>query len=493
MNNWAKSVDAEIANTEVNHLNNINGHRNAYQMNLVREYNSGKSARDLLKRSKCTLNLNEKYVSSVVRQEKSEGCCAQDATQGLATSNIPFLAYNRLSSTYESLRSKDKKPCDNKLKYIPVPLTYGTPQGRSATFSNALNNQTQVYNASFFVYRVKNYGIASIENELIEATKSDAGAFVDEVKLNVDTSFRNVSNDLAHDLFGNASGSRGVYSAISTGLITLVNANDIVNFEVGMSLVSFSISGSTYTQSTGAAIGYVIAVNRSLGQLTVSATPGGAAGTPTNWSTSFPNLGVQGDVAFGAIAASTSFLKVSGLGAWLPTVAPTSGDNFWNVDRSADVTRLAGVRFDGSGETIEEALIDGAALVAREGGQPEMCFMSYASYSALEKSLGAKVQYVDVKHEEADIAFAGLRIHAPYGPITVIPDRSCPSQTAYLLQMDVWKLRSLNKMPHILTYGMEGLDALRTADQDAMQLRIGYYGNLTCSAPGWNCVISLSA
>ena len=173
--------------------------------------------------------------------------------------------------------------------------------------------------------------------------------------------------------------------------------------------------------------------------------------------------------------------------------SPTAGQLFWGVDRSADPTRLGGVRFNGLSETIEEALIDAAALVAREGGQPDMCFMSFASYAALEKALGAKVQYVDVKHEEADIAFAGIRIHAPYGPITVIPDRNCPAQTAYLLQLDVWKLRTLGKAPHILTYGLEGLEALRVSNADAMELRIGYYGNLTCSAPGWNCVVSLSA
>lgn len=121
-----------------------------------------------------------------------------------------------------------------------------------------------------------------------------------------------------------------------------------------------------------------------------------------------------------------------------------------------------------------------------------MCFMSFASYAALEKALGAKVQYVDVKHEEADIAFAGIRIHAPYGPITVIPDRSCPALTAYLLQMDVWKFRSLGKAPHILTYGLEGLEGLRVGAADALEIRIGYYGNLICSAPGWNCVVTLS-
>lgn len=376
---------------------------------------------------------------------------------------------------------------------IPVPTIFGTPQGRSATFSNAQNNQTAPQLASFFVYRVANYQLATITNELLEATRDDAGSFIRESKLVMDTAFRNISNDLALDLYSDGSGSRGQISAISSGVITLTDANQVVNFEVGMSLVSYSISGSTYTQSTGAAVGYVIAVNRYSGTVTVSTTAGGSAGTPTNWSAvNFPYLGVEGDVAFGAISATTSFKKVSGLGAWFPQTAPGVSDSFWGVNRSQD-SRLYGVIAQNTAsETIEEALIDGASLVAREGGHPDMCFMNFASYAALEKSLGSKVQYVDVKHEEADISFAGIRIHAPYGPIMVIPDRNCPSRTAYLLSMNTLKFRSLGRAPHILTYGLEGLEGLRVGTADALEIRIGYYGNLVCNAPCWNAVVPLS-
>lgn len=406
-----------------------------------------------------------------------------DYMKDLVYKKNPFLA----------LVPKDESPSGFAGKYIPVPLVYGTPQGRSATFATAQTNQTPPQLSSFFVYRVSNYQLVTITNELLEATKDNAGAFVDEAKLNMDTGFRNISNDLAHDLFGDATGSRGVFSAIAAGVITLTDPNNIVNFEVGMALVSYSVAGTTYTQSAGAAIGYVIAVNRSTGVLTVSATAGGVAGTPAAWAIGTPNLAVQGDLNFGVLAVTTSFLKVTGLAAWLPVTAPITGDAFWGVDRSVDVTRLAGVRFNGSAESIEEALIDGSTLVAREGGQPEMAFVPFSSYGALEKSLGAKVQYVDVKHDEADIAFAGIRIHAPYGPITVVPDRSCTSQTAYLLQMDTWKFRSLGKAPHVLTYGLEGLEGIRVGNADALEIRIGYYGNLICNAPGWNCVIQLSS
>lgn len=391
-----------------------------------------------------------------------------------------------------ALLPKNESPSGMAGKYIPVPMIFGTPQGRSATFATAQNNQTAPQLASFFVYRVSNYQLATITNELLEATKDSAGAFIDEAKLVMDTAFRNISNDLALDLYQDGTGYRGTISSISTGVIQLATVSDVVNFEVGMALVSYSISGSTYTQSTGAAIGYVIGVNRNSGIVTVSATSGGAAGTPTNWSTSFPNLGVEGDLTFGVISSQGSLKKVSGLAAWFPKTAPAAASSFWGVDRSVD-SRLYGTIAQGtSTETIEEALIDAASQVALNGGQPDMCFMNFASYAALEKSLGSKVQYVDVKHEEANIAFSAIRIHAPYGPISIIPDRNCPSKTAYLLQMDTLKLRSLNKAPHILTYGMEGLEALRVGNADAMELRIGYYANLVCNAPIWNCVISLS-
>lgn len=422
-------------------------------------------------------------VSNQVAALKELYTGSDDYMKDLVYKKNPFLA----------LVPKNEAPGGFSGKYIPVPLVYGAPQGRSATFLNAQNNQTAPALSSFFVYRVSNYEIVTITNELLEATKDDAGAFVDEAKLNMDTGFRNISNDLALDLYKDGSGTRGQYSNITTGVITLSSASSVVNFEVGMALVSFSISGSTYTQSTGAAIGYIIAVNRSAGTITVSATAGGSAGTPTNWSTSFPYLGVQGDVAFGAISATTSFLKISGLAAWLPSTAPGGSDSFWGVNRSTDVTRLAGVRFDGSSESIEEALIDAASLVNREGGMPDMCFMNFTSYAALEKSLGSKVQYVDVKHDEADIAFKAINVHSPYGPIAVVADRNCPAQTAYLLQMDTWKLRSLGKAPHILTYGLEGLEGLRVGNADALEIRIGYYANLICNAPGWNAVVTLSS
>ena len=114
-----------------------------------------------------------------------------------------------------ALIPKDESPSGFAGKYIPVPLTYGAPQGRSASFGNAQTNQTPPQVSSFFVYRVKNYQLVTIENELLEATAHDVATFIDEFKLAMDTGARNISNDLALDLYQDGSGSRGVIASIS--------------------------------------------------------------------------------------------------------------------------------------------------------------------------------------------------------------------------------------------------------------------------------------
>jgi hypothetical protein len=409
----------------------------------------------------------------------------QDVMKDLVYKKNPFLA----------LVPKDESPDGMAGKYFPVPIVYATPQGRSNTFTNAQNQQTAPGDVAFFVYRASDYQLVTITNELLEATRNNAGAFIDQAKLNMDTGFRNISNNLAFSLYADGSATRGQISAITTSgstnavSITLVDPNTVVQFEVGMLLVASATSGGAPSTDTVV----LTSVNRSSGIIAGTSSTTLSSSLSSKWTTANQGfLSISGDIPAAGASGTSSYLAVVGLGGWLPTTAPTSGDSFWNVNRSVDVTRLAGVRYNGQSETIEEALIDGASLVAREGGQPDMCFMSFASYAALEKALGAKVQYVSVKHDMADIAFAGITVNAPYGPITVIPDRNCPSQTAYLLSMDTWKFRSLGRAPHVLTYGLEGLEGIRVGNADALEIRIGYYGNLVCNAPGWNCVIQLS-
>jgi hypothetical protein len=363
-------------------------------------------------------------------------------------------------------------------KYKPVPIQTGVSQGRSSVFATAQANQTAVSLQSFLLTRASDYSIATIDNQTMLASATDKMAFLEGAKLVIDGAIRSATLSLASALFRSGTGSIGQASSIGAGVITLSNPNDVVQFEVNMTLQANATDGGG---SPRTALGYVIAVNRSAGTVTVSATGlGGAAGTPALWVAG-DFLLVQGD----------NNAKIKGLAAWLPTTAPGPGDSFFGVDRSSDPVRLAGVRYDGSAQSIEEALIDSSSLLAREGGVPDVAIVNHASWAALEKALGSKVQYIDFKGP-ANIAFRGVMVNGANSQIKVFADRNQKAQTCHLLQMDTWCLESLGEAPQILRYG-DGLEMLRVANADAGEVRVGYYAQCRSNAPGWNATVSLSA
>jgi hypothetical protein len=367
-------------------------------------------------------------------------------------------------------------------KYKPIPIIIGTSQGRSATFSIAPGYQSPPIVNSFLLTRMSDYSIASIDNQTMLAAKTDKMAFIEGAKLVVDSAIRVITNSLATSLYRSGTGTIGRISDITSGVITLSSAADVVNFEVNQAIQVTSTDGGTPRTT----VGYVCAVNRSAGTLSVSTAYGVTTGfgTPTNWTNNDYIL------TYGDLVTTGTQLKVSGLAAWIPTSAPGT-TAFYGVNRATDTIRLGGVRYDGSTQTIEEALIDATALVAREGGRPNKVFMSYGSFAAFVKSLGSKVQYIDVKGP-AEVGFRGVRIIGSNTQLDCFPDRSCPANLAYALQMDTWQLASLGDAPQILRYG-DGLEMLRIYNADASEIRCGYYANLACNAPGWNCVVQLSA
>lgn len=391
---------------------------------------------------------------------------------------------------------KNESPDGFAGKYIPVPLEYGNPQGRAHQFANAQNQQTASDVVSYFVYAVQDYQLVTITNLLMEQTKSNAGAFVDEASRTLDNGFRNLSNNMAFELFSGGTASRGTIGTspaltlVGTTLtFTLANPQTVVQFENSMTLQNSATDGGAALLEGGVIDAVqVTSVNRGTGQIIATVVQGtGASFAAGNF------LQVLGDIGLGGASTIAGMLGLSGLAAWIPGTDPTTTDNFWGVNRSADPTRLAGLRYNASSQSISEGITSALAFGNREGAAFDLIILDFVSYSTLINELGAKVQYVQLEHDEVEVAFEAIHFHSAYGKIPVLADRSCPAQTAYCLTTDTWKLRTLGKAPHILTYGMEGLEGLRVGNADALEIRIAYYGNVICSAPGYNMVVQLSA
>ena len=369
----------------------------------------------------------------------------------------PFLA---MVAKYEDFGGENLK----------LPIKYGIPQGRSATFSDAQANKTNTQLKAFLLTRQADYSLASIANETIEASKGNANAFMEAATVEIDGAIESATRSLAIACFGDGSGAIGQVLATTSSVatFTLKQIDDVTNFEVGMQLkLNATKTGSSGTLSTAVTVD---GINRDTGVITLSAS---ASLTADHF------IYQEGDYD----------AKIKGLNAWVPSSAPGSTDSFFGVNRSSDATRLGGIRFDGSSLPIEEALIGGASRVAREGGKPDVCFMNYSNFADLEKALGSKVSYVDVK-ASPEIGFRGILVHGPRGPIKVIPDQNCPKDVAFMLQMDVWKLYSLGKAPKILD--SDGLKFLRDSSADSVEVRVGYYAQLGCRGPGYNVRVALA-
>lgn len=365
-------------------------------------------------------------------------------------------------------------------KNLPIPIKYGNPQGRSKTFSIAQAGAASYPSklGAFALTRTKDYAVAVIDGETMKASKGDANAFMDAATTEVDGAIESLTRSIAVNLTRTSAASIGRVLAEPTEqasfVITMTDIEEIVNVEVGQVHVIWSaLSGGTQRTIDGTINTMpVIAVNRSIGTITYSGTYNSSGTIAAN-----DYLFINGDRGLG----------LSGLEDWIPASAP-GATSFYGVDRSVDVTRLGGLRMDGTGLPIEEALIEADRLVSREGFAIDHFFLNHANFANLKKALGSKVQFVDLQVNPR-ISFRGVMVDGNRGPIKVIPDNTFPSNRIFGLKLSMWKLYSIGKAVSIIED--DGLEWLRSSSADSVELRCGSYLNLGCRAPGSNINVQI--
>ena len=364
-------------------------------------------------------------------------------------------------------------------KNMPLPIIYARPQGRSATFATAQSNATSSSLGEFLLTRVKNYGVVTVDGETIEASKGNEYAFLEALTTETDLGLKTLGDTLSRQMFRSQSGSIGVVGATpaDTAVLDLATDADSLNFEVGMKIVFTDSTSTGSLRDSGEA-------------LTVTSVSRMAASNQIGVS---PNLTTIASVASGDfvvpegdLVTPGTYLVMAGLQDWIPASAPGS-TAFFGQDRSSDPTRLGGQRVAYS-STREETIINGLGRAAREGGQPDHIFVSFTDFIALEKELESTVQReVD---PETGAGFRSMEMYAPYGVAKIIPDKDCPVGVAYALQMDTWQLATIGETVGIID--ADGNRILRQSSADGVEVRVGFYGQLACSAPGFNVRIALS-
>lgn len=349
-------------------------------------------------------------------------------------------------------------------KQVPIPIKTSNVQGGSATFATAQSNITQILYSQFLLTHAKDYALARIEGDLLDAANVDAGAFMRASTAIIDSSRDCLRESMSNAVFLDGTGVIGAVGAIASSVVTLSQESDIAHFEVGMVVSVYDVTLATLRGSVA-----VTAIDEDLYKVTLASTPGGTVATDV--------LIRQGDLN----------LKMKGLAAWIPSSAPSS-TAFFGVDRSTNPTRLGGRRYTATGTPIEEALITAKNRLGRYATYPDLCVMSHTKMGDLEKSLGDRKRYGEAKSADGKIGFEVLQIQGNKGPISILADAKCPDNRIYLLTQDSWALHHYGSDIAFFDEMAGGMLKQRP-DEDAYEVRIKSYAQLACDAPGQNMVI----
>jgi len=361
-------------------------------------------------------------------------------------------------------------------KNMPLPILYARPQGRSATFATAQSNATSSSLGEFLLTRVKNYAVVTVDGETIEASKGNEYSFLEALTTETDMGLKTLGDTLSRQMFRSQSGAIGVVGATPAANTNLDLATDAdsLNFEVGMKVIFTDAVDSGSTRDSSKAL-TVAGVNRmaASNQITLTANLNSVSGV------------ASGDfiVPEGDLVTPGTYLCMAGLQDWIPASAP-GATAFFGQDRTSDVTRLGGQRvaFD---TTLKQTILEAAMTVGREGGKPDVCFLSYEDWATLELALDVQVTGARQPGPAQNFGFRTLQLIGPHGPIDVVPDKDCPTGTGYLLQLDTWALYSMGDAVQILSH--DGQRMLRQNGYDGVEIRMGGYYQMGCRAPGYNC------
>lgn len=386
---------------------------------------------------------------------------------------IEELAFNKNTRPFLSMLKK--APAEG--RFTPFPVIVEDSQGIGAAFATAQANVSTSELAQFQVATVKSYSVGRIETEAVLAAKSERGAFIKGLQYSVDRAINGLANDLETHLFRGGTGSIGRCDATTSGTsLQLATVKDINNFSAGMELVFSNTDGG----SVLAGHVTVTDIDRVNGEMTVDALTAIDTGSGV---TAGDYICRESDAANG----STN-VKISGLDAWVPSTAPGAG-SFFGVDRTVDVLRLGGIRYDGSGSTYEEAIVNAAAEVGEQGaGRPDVALMAFNTWRQLVNELGSKVQRAPGGLAKA--GYDAIQVYGPGGPVDCVPCTKCPTGVIWLLELNSWELISMDKPVRIIDD--DGLRVSRVYNADALECRIGSYSQLACRAPGHNVRIAIS-
>ncbi len=357
---------------------------------------------------------------------------------------------------------------------LVVPIDEATPQGHSATFSNAQANISTGVQQAFTTTAPKAHeGVIRFSDQVLRmSAKGDATSYGPARTRLVNGLIDSVSHYLAGALYGTTSGSLGKGATLdgSNTTFTLNKKSDAYRFKKDMVLQANDTDNAT---SPRAGTRTVTGVNTALGTVTVNSDV-----TTDSWAAT--------DYLFLDGSMGTS---IAGLPSWLgtPSTAPTS---IFGVTQTGSEI-LSGHRVDNAGQPIQDSIDDLMMAITSLSihAKPTKCYLSPRGVRKLARESNNKVQRMD--GGKAKLGWSGFQILTTKGMIDIVQDPFCPDDVGYVISPSTWKFYSVDSVPHFKE-GANGDRMYLRPDANAYEVRVGWYGELMCNFPGANGCFAVS-
>lgn len=392
--------------------------------------------------------------------------------------------------------AKVKKSLSSGTPWV-TPVIFANGQAGSATLANAQTVATGVSGNLQGKQWQSNFGdysyVVDIGDKVIAASRDNVGAFFSNKTAEIDRAYEGFADVMGNYFLGapGHSVTPGTFTYVAgTFTGTLLQPDDGVFLYVGMAIQVSVQSGDLVTDTLLAAggTGFIVAINRNAGTFVVSTTAGGAPANPANW-TSVTYFAFR----LGDFGGSASTRIVLGLSAWVPAADP-SATVFENVDRTADLTALSGVRLTAAeiaGQNNEQRL---KRLVARMCGRaaappPTDIFCHPEKWQDIVENLESR-GIRTLGEKVAGFNFQKIEMATAGGMVSVWSDRFCPFNAAFAVNFDYIEAKSYTGFPS--TINQDGTDLLRLSASNDYEYRLTCYPAFQVKAPGFQGRVAMA-
>lgn len=362
-----------------------------------------------------------------------------------------------------------------------LPLDLATPTGIANDIATAMTNRTASASVQFQIVGVQTFMPVSFKRRDMARTRQDKHAVKRIVDHEMDGGMARMRNYLSKDLFGNSGGAIGQVGSYTAtqSVFTFANIIDATKVEKGDEIV--------VSANDGTASGHSLRASGASATITIRNANNGVMTSDSAWDSQITGFAAN-DYVF---IESTFKNGRTGMKGWLPATAPTSGDSFHGVDRSAtDVQRAAGSRVDGTGMAPENAFQDLQVEIAKFGEDKGLvAVVGTNKYKQIIRSLDTK-RVVELKKEDGTVGLRGVEF---LPDIPLIFDNHCDEDKGYMLNMDDWSIRCtgqfISNIPNdgggIMHYmGING-----ASNEDSYAVMMVSDCNIACRAPGRSGVV----